>query len=75
MPVLALRMLSVGESTGSLEEMLESISDFFEEELDQRLHLLSTAIEPAIMIVMGVVIGAIIVTMYLPVFKLGGTVG
>lgn len=75
MPSLALRMLSVGESTGSLEEMLESISDYFEEELDQRLHLLSTAIEPAIMIVMGVLIGAIIVTMYLPVFKLAGTVG
>lgn len=75
MPPLALRMLSVGESTGSLEEMLESISDYFEEELDQRLHLLSTAIEPAIMIIMGVVIGTIIVTMYLPVFKIAGTVG
>lgn len=75
MPSLALRMLSVGESTGSLEEMLESISDYFEEELDQRLHMLSTAIEPAIMIVMGVLIGAIIVTMYLPVFKIAGTVG
>jgi len=75
MPTLALRMLSVGESTGSLEEMLEGISDYFEEELDQRLHLLSTAIEPAIMVVMGVVIGTIIVTMYLPVFKLAGTVG
>jgi type IV pilus assembly protein PilC len=75
MPTLALRMLSVGESTGSLEEMLEGISDYFEEELDQRLHLLSTAIEPAIMVIMGVVIGTIIVTMYLPVFKLAGTVG
>ncbi len=75
MPTLALRMLSVGESSGSLEEMLEGISDYFEEELDQRLHLLSTAIEPAIMVVMGVVIGTIIVTMYLPVFKIAGTVG
>ena len=75
MPSLALRMLSVGESTGSLEEMLESISDYFEEELDQRLHLLSTAIEPAIMVIMGVVIGTIIVTMYLPIFKIAGTVG
>lgn len=75
MPSLALRMLSVGESTGALEEMLESISDYFEEELDQRMHLLSTAIEPAIMILMGLVIGTIIVTMYLPVFKIAGTVG
>jgi type IV pilus assembly protein PilC len=74
MPSLALRMLSVGESTGSLEEMLETISDYFEEELDQRLLLLSTAIEPAIMIVMGIVIGAIIITMYLPIFKIAGTI-
>lgn len=75
MPVLALRMLSVGESTGALEEMLEGISEYFEEELDQRMHLLSTAIEPAIMIIMGLVIGTIIVTMYLPVFKIGATIG
>lgn len=75
MPVLALRMLSVGESTGALEEMLEAISEYFEEELDQRMHLLSTAIEPAIMIIMGLVIGTIIVTMYLPVFKIGATIG
>lgn len=75
MPSLALRMISVGESTGSLEEMLESIAEYFEEELDQRLHLLSTAIEPAIMVIMGVVIGTIIVTMYLPIFKIAGTVG
>ena len=75
MPVLALRMLSVGESTGSLEEMLEGISEHFEEELDQQMNMLSTAIEPAIMIFMGIVIGTIIVTMYLPVFKIAGTVG
>jgi type IV pilus assembly protein PilC len=55
--------------------MLEGISEYFEEELDQRMHLLSTAIEPAIMIIMGLVIGTIIVTMYLPVFKLGATIG
>jgi type IV pilus assembly protein PilC len=74
-PPLALRMLSVGETTGALEEMLEGISDYFEEEIDQRLQFLSTAIEPAIMVVMGLIIGAIIITMYLPVFKIAGTVG
>ncbi|GFO56166.1 type II secretion system protein [Geomonas sp. Red276] len=75
MPPLALRMLAVGESTGSMEEMLSDISDYFEDEIDRNLHVLTTAIEPAIMIVMGVVIGTIIITMYLPVFKLAGTVG
>jgi type IV pilus assembly protein PilC len=75
MPPLALRMLSVGETTGALEEMLGDISDYFEEEIDQSLHILTTAIEPAIMVVMGIIIGTIIITMYLPVFKIAGTVG
>ena len=75
MPPLALRMLSVGESTGSLEEMLADISDYFEEEIERNLQVLTTAIEPAIMIVMGVVIGAIIIAMYLPIFKIANTVG
>ncbi len=75
MPPLALRMLGVGESTGSLEEMLADIAEYFEGEIDARLHLLTTAIEPFIMIFMGVVIGAIIITMYLPIFKIAGAVG
>jgi len=75
MPPLALRMLGVGEKTGALEEMLGEISDYFEEEIDRKLHILTTAIEPAVMIVMGVIIGVIIITMYLPVFKIAGTVG
>lgn len=75
MPPLALRMLGVGESTGSLEEMLNDISEYFEADIDARLHLLTTAIEPAIMVIMGLVVGVIIVTMYLPVFKIAGTVG
>lgn len=74
LPPLALRMLTVGETTGSLEEMLGDISDYFEDEIERDLHVLTTAIEPAIMVVMGVVIGAIIVTMYLPIFKIASTV-
>jgi type IV pilus assembly protein PilC len=75
MPPIALRMLGVGETTGALEEMLGEISDYIEEEIDKNLHLLTTAVEPAIMIIMGVVIGVIIITMYLPIFKIGSTVG
>jgi len=75
MPPIALRMLGVGETTGALEEMLGEISDYFEEEIDLKLHVLTTAIEPAIMIIMGLVIGGIIITMYLPIFKIAGTVG
>jgi type IV pilus assembly protein PilC len=75
MPPLALRMLAVGETTGSLEEMLADIADYFEDEVDRSMHIVTTAIEPIIMIVMGIVIGAIIITMYLPIFKIAGTVG
>jgi type IV pilus assembly protein PilC len=75
MPPLALRMLSVGESTGSLEEMLNDISDYFEEEVEGRLTILTNAIEPAIMIVMGLVIAFIVITMYLPVLKFGSAIG
>jgi type IV pilus assembly protein PilC len=75
MPPLALRMLAVGETTGALEEMLGEISDYFEEEIDRSLHILTTAIEPAVMIIMGFIIGTIIITMYLPIFKIAGTVG
>jgi len=75
MPPLALRMLGVGETTGSLEEMLGDISEYFEDEIDAHLHVITTAIEPIIMIIMGLVVGTIIITMYLPIFKLGGTIG
>jgi type IV pilus assembly protein PilC len=75
MPPLALRMLGVGETTGSLEDMLLDISSYLEDELEERMHLLTTAIEPAIMLVMGVVIGVIIIAMYLPIFKIASTVG
>ena len=75
MPPLALRMLGVGETTGALEDMLMDISNYLEDELEERMHLLTTAIEPAIMLVMGVIIGVIIIAMYLPIFKIAGTVG
>ncbi len=74
MPPLALRMIGVGETTGALEEMLNDISEYFEDEIEQRLQLLTTAIEPAIMVIMGIIIGVIILTMYLPIFKIAGTV-
>lgn len=75
LPPLALRMLAVGEATGSLEEMLGDISEYFEEEIDEHLHVLTTAIEPAIMIIVGAVVGVIIITMYLPIFKIAGVAG
>lgn len=75
MPPLAIRMLGVGETTGSLEEMLADISEYFEDEIDGRLTVLTSLIEPVILICMGLFIGTIVITMYLPVFKLAGAAG
>ena len=75
MPPLALRMLGVGESTGALADMLTDISDYLEDDLEERTHVLTTAIEPVVMVIMGIIIGGIIITMYLPVFKIAGTAG
>lgn len=75
MPPLALRMLGVGEGTGAMEEMLMEISEYLETQVEEQVQLITTAIEPAVMIVMGVVVGGIIIAMYLPIFKIAGTVG
>ncbi|MDD2499183.1 MAG: type II secretion system F family protein [Geobacter sp.] len=75
MPHLALRMLGIGETTGALEELFSDIAEFLEAEVAERIHLLTTAVEPAIMILMGSVVGFIVIAMYLPVFRIAGTVG
>lgn len=73
-PALALRMIGVGETSGSLTEMLGDISDYYEAEVEQRLNRLTTMIEPLLMVVMGSLIAFIIVAMYMPIFQLAGTV-
>ncbi len=73
-PKLAVEMVSVGEETGSLETMLHDVAEFYESDLDLRLTQLTTWIEPVLLLVMGVLVGAIVITMYLPVFQMAGTV-
>ncbi|MGE0471476.1 MAG: type II secretion system F family protein [Nitrospira sp.] len=75
LPRLAIEMLSVGEETGSLEPMLRDIAEFYEADLDTRLAQLTTWIEPALLLVMGVMVGGIVIVMYLPVFQMAGAVG
>ena len=74
-PPLALRMISVGETTGSLIDMLGDIADYYEAKVEQRLTQLTTMIEPILMMTMGLMIAFIIVAMYVPIFQLAGTVG
>lgn len=73
-PVIALRMIAVGETSGSLDEMLADVSEYYEEEVERRLDRLTTLIEPMMMLSMGLLIGGIVVAMYIPIFQLAGTV-
>lgn len=75
LPKLAIEMLSVGEETGSLDAMLKDVAEFYEADLDTRLTQLTTWIEPALLLVMGVLVGGIVIIMYLPVFQMAGSVG
>jgi len=75
LPRLAIAMLSVGEETGSLDAMLRDVAEFYEADLDTRLTQVTTWIEPALLLVMGVLVGGIVIVMYLPVFQMAGTVG
>lgn len=73
-PSTALKMIMVGESSGALDEMFENVAELFEEEVDRRLDLVTTAIEPILMLLMGLIIAFIVVAMYLPIFNLAGAV-
>ncbi len=74
-PHMVTQMISVGESTGALEQMLDKVADFYEDEVDRTVDTLSTLIEPILIVFLGGIVGAIIVSLYLPIFKLASVVG
>jgi type IV pilus assembly protein PilC len=74
MPDLALDMIEVGESSGALAPMLTSVAEFYEEEVSLRLSMLVSIIEPVLLIFMGLFVASILISLYLPVFSLSGTV-
>ena len=71
-PAMVCQMISVGESTGALDAMLEKIADFYDEEVDQAVDNLTALIEPFMLVFLGVMIGGLVVAMYLPIFKMAG---
>ncbi len=73
-PNMVVQMVAIGEESGSLDEMLGKVADFFEEEVDNLVDGLSSLLEPLIMAVLGVLVGGLVVAMYLPIFKLGSVV-
>ncbi len=74
-PTMVVQMIGVGEQTGAMDQMLQKIADFYEEEVDAAVAGLTSLIEPVMMAFLGVVVGGLIVAMYLPIFNLAGTVG
>ena len=74
-PDVAVKMVEVGESTGALQEMLNSMADFYDEEIETEVARFITLIEPVILVMMGVVIAAVVLALYLPLFELGSVIG
>ncbi len=74
-PQMVLQMASIGEESGSLDHMLGKAAEFYEDEVDEMVKGLSSLMEPFIIVVLGTIIGGIVVSMYLPIFKLGSVVG
>ena len=69
-PDVAIKMVEVGESTGALQEMLNSLADFYDEEIDTNLGRFVTMVEPVLLVVMGIVIAGLLLSLYMPLFNL-----
>ncbi len=74
-PPMVVQMIAVGESTGAMDAMLQKIADFYEDEVDNAVTAMKQLIEPIMILVLGVIIGGLVVSMYLPIFKMGSVVG
>jgi type IV pilus assembly protein PilC len=73
-PSMVVQMIGVGEQTGAMDQMLQKIADFYEEEVDAAVSAMTSLIEPIMMAFLGVVVGGLIIAMYLPIFNLAGNI-
>lgn len=73
-PPMVCQMVAIGENTGALDAMLKKVADFYEEEVDNSVANLTSLMEPLIMVVLGVILGGLVISMYLPIFQLGSLV-
>src|SRR5574341_2522349 len=74
-PAMVVQMISVGDATGALDNMLNKIADFYDEEVDAAVAALTSMLEPMLMIFLGVTVGFVIVAMYMPIFQMGAIAG
>ena len=74
-PPMVVQMISVGESTGALDSMLSKIADFYDDEVDAAVAALTSLLEPVLMVFLGTTIGALVIAMYLPIFRMASVLG
>ena len=74
-PPMVCQMIAVGESTGALDTMLQKIAEFYEDEVDNMVANLTALMEPMVILFLGIIIGGLVISMYLPIFKLGAVIG
>ena len=74
-PLMVTQMIAVGEETGGLDEMLQKVADFYEDEVDTAVAGLTSTLEPIMIVILGLIVGGIVIAMYLPIFDLIGAVG
>jgi type IV pilus assembly protein PilC len=74
-PLMAIQMISIGEETGELDKMLMKVADFYEDEVEQAVKALTSILEPIMIVVLGGMVGCILLSMYLPMFKVFETLG
>lgn len=74
-PSMAIQMVGIGEEAGSLEEMLDKVATYYENEVDNAVDGLTSLMEPMIMAILGVLVGGLVIAMYLPIFQMGQVVG
>ncbi|MGA2506135.1 MAG: type II secretion system F family protein [Chitinispirillaceae bacterium] len=74
-PPMVIQMIDVGERSGNLPEMLAKISDYYDMEVDSAVTALTSILEPVMIVVMGIVIAAVLISMYLPMFEMVGSIG
>ena len=73
-PSMVCSMIAVGESTGAIDTMMEKIADFYDDEVDQSVKNLTDMIEPFMLVFLGVVVGGLVISMYLPIFTMAGAI-
>jgi type IV pilus assembly protein PilC len=73
-PPMVTQMIAIGEASGGLDDMLAKVADFYDAEVDQAVENLTSAMEPVIMVVLGGIVGFLVISMYLPIFQLAGTI-